>query len=415
MTELVKSQYEALPYPPRTAALEKERLLRTVGDSLLEINHYCFQGQKDFKEGLNCLVAGGGTGDSAIYLAEQLRDTPSRVTYIDISRASRGVAEARAKERSLTNINWLTGSILDLAELVSEKFDFVNCSGVLHHLPSPEAGLAALSDVLDAKGAINIMVYAKYGRHGVYIMQQLLRDLVPSSLSIDERIARSREILEILPASNEFAVHRDRWSDLDNYGDSGLFDLLLHSTDRSYDTTEVHALAASAGLHVVEFIGPHKKSYKPEINPEFSCLEQSLINCDVQERHSIGERLVCNIHKHHVVLSKSKKAQASPSDGSLSVALAFEMAGKHLDLSAAMVEGENLVISQSIAESKNTVIIPGTKTNKELLRFFDGKTPSSAAVEMVAASVGKDLPSVKREFIKLFSILHLYEWAFLTY
>ena len=97
------------------------------------------------------------------------------------------------------------------------------------------------------------------------------------------------------------------------------------------------------------------------------------------------------------------------------MALAFEMAGKHLDLSAAMVEGENLVISQSIAESKNTVIIPGTKTNKELLRFFDGKTPSSAAVEMVAASVGKDLPSVKREFIKLFSILHLYEWAFLTY
>ena len=65
MSGAVKDQYQALPCLPRDVALEKERLRKTLGDSLLEINHYCFEWHKAFKEGLNHSVAGGGAVDAA--------------------------------------------------------------------------------------------------------------------------------------------------------------------------------------------------------------------------------------------------------------------------------------------------------------------------------------------------------------
>ena len=71
----VHEQYEALPYPSRDPAEERQRLLATWLDSLAMINHYCFAGEQDFKNGFRILVAGGGTGDTTICLAEQLRGT----------------------------------------------------------------------------------------------------------------------------------------------------------------------------------------------------------------------------------------------------------------------------------------------------------------------------------------------------
>ena len=412
--EDVAAQYEKLPYPPREIKLEQDRLLQTVGDNLLEINHYCFEGLADFESGINCLVAGGGTGDAAIFLAEQLRHTPSTVTYIDLSTSSRQIAEARAKERSLTNISWFSGSILDLPDTVKQKFDYINCSGVLHHLEDPEAGLSALAEVLRSSGAINIMLYAKYGRHGVYILQQILREMIPDGLSIGERIEFAREIIRLLPSSNEFALHRRYWSDIDKYGDSGLYDLLLHSQDRCYDVNEVYDLAESADLHLVDFIGPHKKKYSPESKYESDGLQNRWKSMDLRQKQSLGERLASDIDKHHCIFSKRKGSAALPSDESLAVALAFEMAGNHQKLSSAMVAGENLIITHTVADSKSEVVIAGTDIGKELLKHFDGCMPSGEAINIVAASVGANPSAVRSEYLKLFHILHAHDWAFLV-
>lgn len=102
----------------------------TVGDELAELNHYCFKGRQSFRDGFRCLVAGGGTGDAAIYLAEQLRSVNGEVVYLDLSEASRRIAEQRARIRGLENIQWITGSLLDLPTLGLGTFDYVNCSGV---------------------------------------------------------------------------------------------------------------------------------------------------------------------------------------------------------------------------------------------------------------------------------------------
>ena len=59
----VKMQYETLPYPPRVPEDESNRLIKTLGDNLLELNHYCFNGRRNFESDFKCLVAGAGTGD----------------------------------------------------------------------------------------------------------------------------------------------------------------------------------------------------------------------------------------------------------------------------------------------------------------------------------------------------------------
>ena len=89
--------------------------LQVMPQDLLEnINHYCFGGRRDFRKDFRVLVAGGGTGHAAIFLAEQLRDTNAEIYYVDLSQASRAVAQQRAEVRGLTNIHWISGSLLDV-------------------------------------------------------------------------------------------------------------------------------------------------------------------------------------------------------------------------------------------------------------------------------------------------------------
>ena len=58
-------------------------------------------------------------------------------------------------------------SLLDVGQL-SSAFDLILCTGVLHHLPNPDAGLKALADVLEPSGSMGIMLYGKAARTGVY-------------------------------------------------------------------------------------------------------------------------------------------------------------------------------------------------------------------------------------------------------
>src|SRR5262249_25130644 len=139
MTELLRQQYEAYPYPLRDPQEEKKRLLEGYPSHMLEVNHYIFGGRRDFRRPFRALVAGGGTGDAAIRLGQHLvdRGCPAEVVYLDLSVASRRIAEARAEVRGLTNIRFVTGSLLELPSLGLGAFDYIDCCGVLHHLPDP--------------------------------------------------------------------------------------------------------------------------------------------------------------------------------------------------------------------------------------------------------------------------------------
>ena len=87
---------------------------------------------------------------------------------------------------------------------LGRSFDLVVCTGVLHHLADPVAGLRALRDVLSPEGAMHLMVYAPYGRTGIYMLQEYCRRLGigtsrTSSAIWPQASARCRRIIRCMP------------------------------------------------------------------------------------------------------------------------------------------------------------------------------------------------------------------------
>jgi SAM-dependent methyltransferase len=249
----VTEHYEAFPYPERDPADEARRMIGGSPSHPLEIDHWLFGGRRDWSRPFRALVAGGGTGDGLIQLAQVLTTArvPHEITYLDLSTAARSVAEARAETRGLTSITFHTGSLLDAPDFGA--FDYIDCCGVLHHLPAPAAGFRALRAALAEGGGMGFMVYAPYGRSGVYPLQEAFGTLF-EGLAPADRLARAREIVAALPEGHPFAVNRNL-SD-HTASDAGFYDLLLHGQDRAFSVTEVTDILAQTGWRLQGFATP---------------------------------------------------------------------------------------------------------------------------------------------------------------
>ena len=311
----VKAQYEQLPYPPVNPLDEHKRLQRTWLEDLPMINHYCFAGRQRFDGGFRVLVAGGGTGDATIFLAEQLRATNAEIVHLDLSAASIKLAQERAAIRKLTNIRWVQDSILNIPELGLGRFDYINCCGVLHHLADPDAGLLALKSVLKDEGAIALMVYGAIGRTGVYHMQQLLR-LANAGCSEQEKIGQAKEVLQALPGGNWYGRAGDLYGDNDT--DAGIFDSLLHTQDRAYTVEELHAWLGDGHGFTLELsdVNRGRFPYLPELTLglEARRLRARLPAMSERARHAMSELLMGDITRHTLYLTPGRQARAPYGD-----------------------------------------------------------------------------------------------------
>src|SRR5262249_9210010 len=134
---------------------------------------HLFWPDKPYRADLNILVAGCGTWQAAKYA---LARPNCRVVGIDVSSTSLEHTEKMKRKYNLTNLETRELAIEDAGQL-ERRFDLIVCTGVLHHLADPDAGLSALRSVLKQDGAMHLMVYAPYGRAGVYLLQEYCRRL----------------------------------------------------------------------------------------------------------------------------------------------------------------------------------------------------------------------------------------------
>lgn len=311
----VKDHYLDYPYPHRNPEDDKTRLLKVYGDYLGEINHWLFEGKKDFTESFRVLIAGGGTGDSTIYLAEQLKDTNAELVYLDFSKNSMKVAQERAKHRGLNNITWLNDSILNIPKLTLGKFDYIQCSGVLHHLENPDTGLQILSDSLTDDGGIGVMVYAKYGRTGVYQMQEIMQLVNDGVESRQQEVKNGWEVMNNLPNTNWYNRGKDLLSDHINHGDVGMYDMFLHKQDRAYTVPEIYEFVEKASLNFVEFSSAHSRvmlDISRYIKDE--ALLKRLKKMDKSKQQAMCEIMCGSIIKHSFYASKKQKPVAKLTD-----------------------------------------------------------------------------------------------------
>ena len=301
----VREQYEAYPYPERNPKDEKSRLITGSPSHPLEMDHYLWGGARDWSKPLRALVAGGGTGDGLVQLAATLKATnrPCEITYIDLSRASRKVAEARAKARGLTNIEFRTGDLLEVGAL--GQFDYIDCCGVLHHLAEPIEGFRALSSALADDGGLGFMVYAPYGRSGVYLLQSafgtLFGDLDPS-----KRLKAAKQVVRALPEGHPFR----RNLQLIDHGssDAGFYDLLLHSQDQAFTVERLCRTLKDADLNLVSFVEPGRY--------DLSRFYAASAELNSVEAMAVAEKLDGTM-KTHIGYAARSERQVEPASGGM--------------------------------------------------------------------------------------------------
>ena len=285
--------------PIRIPRDEAKRLIVGSPGHLYEIDHWVFGAKRPASKPLHALIAGGGTGDATMMLAQQMaRDGRSgSVTWLDRSSASLKIAQARAGVRKLTNIVWEQRSLLDLADAGLGPFDYIDCCGVLHHLPDPAAGLRSLTSVLAPDGGIGLMVYAPHGRTGVYMIQDALRMLAPAEQAPAERLDVARRTMRHLPETAWLRLNNNV-RDQSAGGDAGLYDLLLNPRDRAYTVPELNALLAEAGLRPACWVEPLRYDPAPLLpDPK---LRDRMGGLDPVQRAALAEALAGNMSMHIV-------------------------------------------------------------------------------------------------------------------
>jgi len=235
----VQQFYEAHPYPRPVDSLENYRRLWQDRPRRRAEYHLLWPARAHQAE-RSILIAGCGTSQAAKHA---LRWPEAQVTGIDFSATSVRHTEALKQKYNLQNLQVHQLPLERVGEL-AQSFDQIVCTGVLHHLADPEAGLRALRDVLKPDGAMHLMVYAPYGRTGIYMLQEYCRRLkvIPS----EEEIRDLANTLLALPQGHPLATLLADSPDFRSQ--AGLADALLHPQDRAYSAPQLFDLIDRAGL-----------------------------------------------------------------------------------------------------------------------------------------------------------------------
>ena len=381
----LQAQYEAYPYPHRDPRDEAKRLIVGSPGHLREIDHWVFGATRPVSRPLRVLIAGGGSGDATIMLAQQMarEGRAGSVTWLDRSAAALKLAQARAAVRGLTNIVWERRSLLDLPGSGLGPFDYIDCCGVLHHLPDPQAGVRALLSVLAPGGGMGLMVYAPHGRTGIYMIQDALRMLAPADRDPASRLDAARRVMKHLPETAWLRANRSV-SDHLSGGDAGLYDLLLNPRDRAYSVQALHDLLAGAGLAVACWVEPIR--YDPVPLLPDARLRARIATLTQVQRASLAESLAGNIAAHIVYCRRTGEPadRADPFDAA-SVPVCREVSGE--DIAKGIQADHTLVVGLDALQVK----VPLPPMAGAILRLIDGtRTVGEIARLLAARGIGAE-------------------------
>lgn len=293
----VREFYERHPYPPSVDDLERYRR-RWDDPSRRRADFHLFWPAEPYREDRSVLVAGCGTSQAAKYA---LRWPRAEVTGIDVSATSVRRTEELKRKHRLENLQVHQLPVERATEL-GRRFDHIVCTGVLHHLSDPDAGLAALREVLEPSGALHLMVYAPYGRAGVYLLQEYCRRLgIGSSAPEIRDLAAS---LGALPPDHPLVPLLRSAPDFRQ--EAALADALLHPQDRPYSVPQLLDFVARAGLQFGRWV--RQAPYLPHCGALAASPHRPLLTrLPVQEQYAAVELFRGTMVRHSAVVYRNDR------------------------------------------------------------------------------------------------------------
>lgn len=289
ITRQVRHQYEQYPYPDIDPQTEKPNMLVSCHLSLM--CDLIWAGKKS-PQGLRVLDAGCGTGSPLTAMALAYQD--AEIVGIDFSETSLEKAKQLAGRYNLKNVRFYNIAVENVKEL-GHRFDFIISSGVLHHLNEPFKGLKALGEVLDPQGAVSIMLYGKYGRIGINMLQEAIKLSCTGVDSLSKRISFARNLTRAIPAEHPFKTRR-QGREISEGKDAGIVDLLLHAQDIPFDVSSIFKLCSKAKMKFHEWLFP--VIYNPDTYIKDPLLTQHFKSHPPEDKHRIAELIHGRISKH---------------------------------------------------------------------------------------------------------------------
>ncbi|MCV7411548.1 hypothetical protein AWC05_16455 [Mycobacterium florentinum] len=279
--DVVSRQYDRWQYPPPIDDLE------TYSKNNWEwfdpfYAHRVLWPDRGYRPDLDILIAGCGANQAAVFA---FTNRGAKVMAIDVSQSALDHQQYLKDKHGLDNLELHQLPIEEVSAL-GRDFDLIVSTGVLHHLADPLTGMTALAGRLRRDGALGVMLYAKYGRAGVELLESVFRDL---GLSQDDASVQAvKDIIAALPPDHPVRGYLTVARDLRT--DGALVDTFLHGRTRNYTVDECLDLVASAGLTFQGWF--HKAPYYPhEIFTPASKFESHLAKLPDTELWSVMERL----------------------------------------------------------------------------------------------------------------------------
>jgi SAM-dependent methyltransferase len=235
----VRDFYDRHPYPPPVESLDEYKQQWQDRRRRLAEFHLIWP-DRAYREDQSILIAGCGTTQAAKHA---LRWPMANVVGIDCSATSVRHTEELKRRHNLANLQVFQVAIEQVSEL-GMSFDQVFCTGVLHHLENPDAGLRSLRTVLKPDGAMQLMVYAPYGRAGIYLLQEFCK-----RLGIHPNDGEISNLMAALHALPEWHPLRALLAQSPDFQDeAAVADALLNPQDRAYSVPQLFELIEGSGL-----------------------------------------------------------------------------------------------------------------------------------------------------------------------
>ncbi|HXB21642.1 MAG TPA: class I SAM-dependent methyltransferase [Candidatus Solibacter sp.] len=235
--------YSRFPYPPLAAKFdyledpdfERVMLCQSIGD----FTH------RRLPRDSKIWVVGCGT-NQAIQTA--LRFPEASVLGTDLSAATLELSSRVAGSINVENLTLRQQSIAAGAD--RDHFDYILCTGVIHHNADPAAALSTLAAALKPDGILELMVYNSYHRTLPIAFQEAVQILGKQAGRADfsDDIEIARALIKSVPGNTPMG----QWlTSLEERSESDIADLLIQPVEHTYTVESLASLAKAAGLELL--------------------------------------------------------------------------------------------------------------------------------------------------------------------
>ena len=345
--DTIAAFYDAHPYPPRVESLEGA--LTGWDPGRRRVEHFLHFPTLPYREERTILIAGCGTSQAARWAA---RYPAATVVGIDVSPSSLQASRSLAERHGLANLEVRELPIEDVAELGS-RFDQIVCTGVLHHLADPGAGLSALRAVLAPEGALQLMVYATHGRTGISMMREYCR-----SLGIDtEGVTDLMQVLKEVPLGHPISHVLREAPDFED-GDA-LADALLNPREQTYTVPELFDLLDQGGMRFARWV--RQAPYRPRCGIMAQLPHAARIAALPEvDQYAMMELFRGTITRHSLIAHRDDASLPSP-----------EWRGDAWRSYVPMIPAPVILVEDRIPPGKAAAVINRAHVDRDLVCFLD--------------------------------------------